>query len=224
MHTLLSNIFGQSPIKPLQKHMKIAHAAAEALLPFIDAIYAEDWHSAETIQKQICEHEHQADLIKKDLRLHLPKGFLLPVARTDILELLATQDRIANKAEDIAGLLIGRKMKIPELLREDYRTFMKRCVDASKQATQAIGELDELLETGFSGSEANIVEKMIYQLDEIEHDTDTHQRQLQANLFAIETQLPPIDVIFLYKLLERTGDLADRAQTVGGHLQLLLAR
>ncbi|HBP75141.1 MAG TPA: phosphate transport regulator, partial [Alcanivorax sp.] len=37
-------------------------------------------------------------------------------------------------------------------------------------------------------------------------------------------ELPPVDVIFLYKIIEWIGDLADRAQKVGGRLQLLLAR
>lgn len=222
--TPLFNIFGQSPIKPIQKHMREAHAAAEALLPFIDAVYQGDWDAATEAHKIINRHEHHADKLKRELRLHLPKGFMLPVARTDILELLYAQDTIANKAEDIAGLIYGRQMQIPESLRDGYRDFVQRCVDTSKQARIAIDELDELLEAGFGGNEVTIVEKMIQELDAIEAETDKKQRDLRTALFEIENELPPIEVIFLYKLFERTGDLADKAQMVGGRLQLLLAR
>ena len=37
-------------------------------------------------------------------------------------------------------------------------------------------------------------------------------------------ELPPVDVIFLYKIIDWIGDLANRAQTVGGRLQILIAR
>ena len=43
-------------------------------------------------------------------------------------------------------------------------------------------------------------------------------------LFRLEKDLPPVDVIFLYKIIDWIGDLADRASRVGGYLQLLLAR
>ena len=53
---------------------------------------------------------------------------------------------------------------------------------------------------------------------------DEQQIQIRSQLFKLESELPPVDVIFLYKIIEWIGDLADRAQKVGGRLQLLLAR
>ena len=43
-------------------------------------------------------------------------------------------------------------------------------------------------------------------------------------VFAIERDLPPIDAMFLYRILDWTGDIGDRAQRVGSRLQLMLAR
>ena len=34
----------------------------------------------------------------------------MPVDRADVLELLTQQDRIANKAKDISGRVIGRQL------------------------------------------------------------------------------------------------------------------
>lgn len=173
----------------------------QAIVPFFEAVLKNDWDTANKIKDKIISIEKEADLIKRDLRLHLPTGLFLPVARTDILELLSAQDRIANKAEDIAALIISRQMSIPKKLIPSFMPFLSRCLDASKQACTAINELDELLETGFRGSEVKIVEEMIVKLDEIEHDCDERLADIRHKIFELEKELPAIDVIFLYKLV-----------------------
>ena len=110
------------------------------------------------------------------------------------------------------------------MLSELLMPFLDRCLDAAKQACQAINELDQLLESGFRGSELSIVEEMIMTLDAIEHDSDQKLADMRHRIFEIEKDLPAIDIIFLYKLVQWIGDLADHAQTVGGRLQILIAR
>lgn len=218
------NMFGPSPIRPIEQHMYKSYQCAKQLYPFFEAVLKHDWETATQIKTTISKLEKEADLIKRDLRLNLPTGLFLPVSRTDLLELLRTQDRIANKAEDIAGLIIGRKMILPEALSEMFLPFLSRCLDAAKQACKAINELDELLETGFRGSEVNVVEDMIVTLDEIEHDSDDKLAAIRHRIFELEKDLPALEVIFLYKLVQWIGDLADYAQTAGGRLQILIAR
>lgn len=220
----LFNMFGPSPIKPIEKHIRKSHQAAKLLYPFFEAVLKSEWEKASELREQIIHFEKEADAIKRDLRLHLPTGLFLPVSRTDLLELLSVQDRIANKAEDIAGLIYSRKMVIPETLKPLFLPFLARCLDASKQACKAINELDDLLESGFRGNEVKIVEEMILKLDEIEHDSDDMLAEIREKIFELEQELPAIDIVFLYKLVQWIGDLADCAQTVGGRLQILIAR
>ena len=47
---------------------------------------------------------------------------------------------------------------------------------------------------------------------------------MRRNLYQLEKDLPPVDVIFLYKIIEWVGDIADRAERVGNRLEQLLAR
>lgn len=217
------SMFAQSPIRPIQKHMQKALSCAQELLPFFNAVLNEQWDQAALHQKNISDLEHDADVLKKDLRLNLPKGVFLPVPRNDLLELLSIQDKVANTAEDICGIMYGRKMHIPAPLVDKFKAFLERAIDASEQANRAINELDELLETGFSGREVELVEEMIHKLDRIESDTDTLQVTIRQGLFDIEKDLPAVDVMFLYKIIEYIGSLADHAQRVGARLQLLLA-
>ncbi len=218
------NMFGPSPIRPIEQHMHKVHTCAKLLRPFFDAVIRNDWAEAKQLHIKINSLEREADDMKKDLRLHLPSGLFLPVPRTDLLELLHYQDKIANKTKDIAGLIIGRKMTLPDTIKTLIPDFVHLCIDASRQACKAINELDELLESGFRGNEVKIVEEMIVKLDDLEHQSDKSLATIRDEIFRLEETLPPIHAIFLYKVVEWIGELADHAQTVGGRLQILLAR
>lgn len=219
-----ASLFGRSPIGPMQKHFAKAHECAANLVPFFEAVMVEDWAKVEQIQQEMAGLEHEADKLKKSVRLHLPKSLFLPVPRSDLLELLSVQDKVANRAKDIAGLMLGRQMCIPPSLQPLMLAYVQRTVDASAQALKAMNELDELLETGFGGREVTLVENMVEELEIIERDTDRIQVEVRRTLFKLEKDLPPVDVMFLYQIIEWIGDVADRAERVGNRLEQLLAR
>ena len=102
--------------------------------------------------------------------------------------------------------------------------YVKRSLDSIHQAHLVIEEMDKLLETGFKGRELNLVNHMIQELDSIEDDTDQMQIKLRKLLYTIESRYNPIDVMFLYKIIEWVGVLADQAQRVGSRIELMLAR
>ena len=222
--TTISSLFGSSPVRPLQSHMASVQECIVELVPFFESVLQEDWKKAKTQQKKIAKLEGEADKLKKKLRLDLPKSLFMPVSRRDLLEVLTMQDKIANKAKDIAGLIIGRKMTFPDTVGDKLIDFVNRCIDASRQAQKAINELDELVETGFGGREVKLVQSMIKELDSIESDTDKIQVKVRAALFKKEKDLPPVDVMFMYRVIDRIGDLGDLSQRVGSRLELMLAR
>lgn len=218
------SLFGRSPIGPMQQHIAKAYECASNLVPFFEAIISEDWERVEQVQQEMVRLEKEADKLKRDVRVHLPKSLFLPVPRSDLLELLSVQDKVANRAKDIAGLMLGRQMSIPEPLQPIIRTYVQRTVDACEQALKAMNELDEILETGFGNREVRRVTEMIEVLEDIEHDTDRIQIEVRRTLFKIEKTLHPVDVMFMYTIIEWIGDVADRAERVGNRLEQLLAR
>ncbi len=220
----LGGLIGRSPIKPIQTHMTKSHQCAELLLPFIEAAIAGQWEQATRLQQQIVMAEREADVLKKEIRRRLPKSLFLPMPREDLLDLVSSQDKVANQVKDIAGLMLGRQMVFPASLTTPMLDFARSAVAASAQAVKAINELDELIETGFGGYEIKLVEKLLDELDKLEHDNDELQITIRQALFKVEKELYPVDVIFLYQVIEQIGDLANRAQRVGGQLQMLLAR
>jgi uncharacterized protein len=223
MANMLANIFGSSPVRPLEKHIEIAYRCAKQLHAFFIAVIADDWDTAASVRDEIETLEHKADSLKKEIRLHLPKSLFMPVPRQDLLELLLVQDKIANRTKDVSGLVLGRKMEIPSAIAERFLDFVDRNIDAAKQARKSVRELDELFNAGFRGAEVDLVTKLIEELDSIETDTDNKQAELRAALFEIEQSLDPVSVVFMYKVIELTGEIADMAERVGRRLELLLS-
>ena len=223
MANMLANIFGSSPVQPLEKHIDISYRCAKQLRAFFSAAVKGDWDGAVEARKEIVQLEHDADNLKKEIRLHLPKSLFRPVPREDLLELLLVQDKIANRTKDVSGIVMGRKMQIPAVIAEQFLDFVDRNIDAAKQARKSVRELDELFTSGFRGAEVTLVSAMIEELDRIETDTDDKQASLRAALFKIEDSLNPIDAIFMYQVIELTGEIADMAERVGRRLELLLS-
>jgi len=223
MGSYISKIFGASPVGPIQDHMDTCYRCAKELITFFEHVVSGDWDQVQTSRDKIVDLEQAADDFKRQVRTQLPKSLLMPVPREDLMELMLVQDRIANRARDVSGLVLGRRMELPAPIQKDFLRFVARNVDAAKKARKSIRELDELYETGFRGAEAELVESLVLEMDQIEDDTDVMQAEIRAKLFAIENDLPPVNVMFLYRIIELTGDIADMAERIGRRLEVLLS-
>ncbi|GGB05621.1 TIGR00153 family protein [Agarivorans gilvus] len=217
-------LFAKSPIKPLEDHINVVSECCEGLVPFFEAVLEKDWKRAAKRRRDISNLEKEADRMKRDIRLNLHGGIFMPVERSDVLELLTHQDRIANKAKDISGRMLGRKMELPPKLAEMFMAYLARCLDATTKAKEAINELEDLLETGFKGREVDLVKKMVHELDLIEDETDLQQIKIRRKLQKLEKKIDPVDAMFLYYIIEAIGELADQALRVGARLELMIYR
>ncbi len=223
MANYITKIFGESPVAPMQDHMEVCFKATRVLVSFFENTIKHDWEKAGELRDRIVELEQEADELKKQIRAQLPKSMFMPVPREDLLNLLWAQDQVANIARDVSGIVLGRKMFIPSELSVCFMEFVQRNCDAAKKARKSVRELDELYTTGFRGAEASFVEKLVGELDVIENETDEMQAQVRTNLFALEKDLSPVDVIFLYQVIELIGEIGDMAERIGRRLELLLS-
>ena len=220
----ITSLFGKSPISPLQKHMKQVHSCIKEFGVFAKAAKSEDWEKAQEAQVSIGNKEKKADQLKKKLRMNLPSTFMMPFSRRDLLDVLLIQDSIANITKDLAGLMMTRHMVFPKEFAEDFINLAELCIKTSGAALVAINELDELLETAFSSRERKIVAEMVKKINVLEHDTDTAQNDIRNKLFLLESNLPPVDVMFYYRAIEWLGETADAAQKVGSCFEVMLTK
>jgi predicted phosphate transport protein (TIGR00153 family) len=220
---IFSKLFGPSPITPVQQHMATCEQCAAQLDGFFNAVFKEDWSAAEKKFDEIGALEDTADDLKKQIRMNLPRSLFLPVSRNNLLDLLQVQDRIANTAKDVAGLVLGRKMTFPESFQTAFRELINANIRAVKLARQVMDELNDLVVTGFSGHEIELVEKILEELDAAEHQSDVLEIEMRRMMFAQERESNPIDIMFKYQVIDRIGDVANDAQTVGNRMMYLIA-
>ena len=220
----LFKLLRRSPFKPVQEHMRVVAKCVAEFMPLFEALLAKDQNRVNEIADKIDRIESEADTIKNELRLTLPKSIFLPVARTDLLGLISEQDSIADTVENIAGILSTREMEVPEAIRDLLVEFLQRTLDTYDKALKVIEELDDLLEVGFGGRYSSVVTEMVADLKQTEEITDDLAKKLNRALFSIEKQLTPVCVMHWYKLVEEIGEVANHSENVGDRILLFLAQ
>lgn len=220
--SFIADLFGRSPVRPMQQHMRVVVSCAREMPGLFEAMAEGDAEGLRERRAEIDRLEHEADRVKNEIRSHLPRRLLMAVERRDMLDILDQQDSIADTAQDIAELADQRGMVVPASLRDPLLELVRRVVVACEQAQRVVDELDELVETGFRGREVTRVEAMIDELARIESETDVLQDRLVRKLFALEAELG-IGTVYWYRTVGWIADLADYAERVGNRLRLLIA-
>jgi len=219
----LAALFAKSPFGPMQEHMRTVEQAVAELLPLIEALAAEDMEAVAAHRDEVFRLENEADEIKNDIRAHLPKSLLLPVARRDLLELLSSQDAVADAAQDAAGLLGMGKLKVLPVFQAELLELTTEVISVTGKCREVICRLDELLELGFRGRGAEQVMVLIDDLSAAESVTDRQAIALVSLLLDNESLMGPLSVVFWYNLIGMLAGVADEAENVGDRLRLLLA-
>jgi uncharacterized protein len=219
-----ASLMRHSPFKPIQAHMRVVSRCVAEMQPLFDAIIKKDREQVNALAAKIGELESEADQIKNEFRLHMPKRVLMAVARRDLLSLIQQQDIIADTVEKIGQIVTQRDMEVPAAIKELLLKLVQHTIDICFQAAAMIEQLDELLAVGFGGKQSDLVSEMITDVKRGEHDIDFLIRDLNRILFSVEDQLSPVSVMFWYKLIDLIGEISNQAENMGDRLMLFIAR
>jgi len=220
----IAELFGRSPFGPLVEHTHKVHECVKEVRPLIEAFLGERRDEVLEIRDRISKLEHEADLIKREIRDHLPRSLFLPVDRGDMLKYLKEQDAIADTAEDIAVLLTLRKTPVPEDLHPRVVAFTDKVIDVSERLVRAASELQELQEASFGGKEADRVVELIEGVSQGEYEADKLQTDVSRRLYDLEDRVDPTSIYFIMKLFRLLGMIANHAENTGDNLRMMLAR
>jgi predicted phosphate transport protein (TIGR00153 family) len=220
--SVIGDLFGRSPIRPMQKHMKVASECARAITPVLEAMACGDMDALDRGRAVIDELEHRADELKHEIRMHLPKRLLMAVERHDMLEILDALDSIADVTQDVAELAALRRMATPDALKAPLAALAEAALATCAQSESVIDELDELVETGFGRHEVARVEVMIERLNELESAADVRGEEALRALFSIEDEIG-VGAYYWYEIIQWIGDIADYAERAGNRIRLLIA-
>jgi len=220
--SVIGNLFGRSPIRPMQQHMKVAADCAGGINALLAAMAVGDQAALDEARSQIDEFEHKADELKHEIRSNLPQRLFLAIERRDMLEILDNQDSIADVTQDVAELAAMRQMHTPPALVEPLANLAAAALETCAQSSSVVNELDELVETGFGRHEVSRVEEMIDQLNVLESRADECGEAALRTLFAIEDEIG-VSAYYWYEIIRWIGDIADYAERAGNRIRLLVA-
>ena len=181
-----------------------------------------DMEKIEKLAADLSRMEHEADLTKNDIRNHLPKSLFLPIDRAHFLEILAVQDSIADKAEDIGILLTLRPVENFHNFTEKVIAFFHKNELAFLDAKKIIEEIDELLESSFGGIEAEKVKSMVEQTAYKEHEADKMRQMLMKELFTQGDALSVPEFFLWMRLIEEIGALSNLSERLANRVRMIL--
>lgn len=222
--SLIGELFGKSPFTALLQHTKKVHECVKLVRPLMEACIAGKPEEIHRLQDQVSKTEYEADLIKHEIREHLPRRYFLPVSRADLETFLHSQDEIADAAQDFAVILLIRNTKIHPDLVQEFRDFVEQIVSVSETLMAAAQELEALVETSFGGAEADNVLKMVSGLGEGEWKADRMQRKLSKHIYQIEQELDPVTIFFYERVFRSLSAIADAAENTGDLLRLMIVK
>ena len=214
----------KSPFTGLLEHMnKVKEGISllqKGILHYIDGDY-EDFHK---VSERLDIIEHEADLIKGNIRAHLPSSVLMSVDKRYFLWVLREEDAILDHAENLAHMLDMRQTKIPIRLKEDFKQHMALVAETVGEMEKAVENIKHLIETVFSGKEREETKKYIKKVHQKEWEADQKRYEITEKIYKMEDNLTPMDEYHLLKMVDWIDDIADHAENVADWLRAIIAK
>ena len=220
----IEELFNTSPFEPLLHHLQKVRQCTDLVRPMLEAVRDGAYDKLETITEQVFKTEHQADIIKDEIRQVIPRNFFLPVYRGDLLGYLKLQDNMADSVEDVAFLLTLKKLKLPEKLSEELFSFVDSVLRVCEKAYEMNTHIRDLVARGFHVDQAEGVLEMIRGVEKAEWEADKAQYAMSKSLFALEDDIKPADLMLWWRVFLELGHLANHAEKTADRLRRMLSQ
>jgi predicted phosphate transport protein (TIGR00153 family) len=220
--TSLNKLFGKSPFIPLIEHMESVKKSVGFVPELLDSFISDNKETIVSSIKKISEKEHEADIIKNHLRDNLPSSPFNGSINQDILNILHSQDSIADCAEDLAHLIEIKPMNVIKEMQKPLVSFYKEVMKTVDMVYDIVIKLDSLSKATFSGPLAKNLLKDINALCEQEHEADVAQIKVAKILFENEDKISATEIFIWSKILNKLGDIENNAEKTGNLIRLLL--
>ncbi|MDA1013682.1 MAG: TIGR00153 family protein [Planctomycetota bacterium] len=218
----IAKLFGRSPFNLLQRHMDQVGKCAVKMGEALDAFERGAFEQLQPLANEVSRLEHEADQIRDDIRNHILRRFFMPVNRGQVLRILSQQDSLADIAEDVCVLLTMKKLTIPAGLKDSFRKFREVSMQALDLVGSIVDELDELMETGFGGAEAEKIRGMARDVAFAEHEADVVAHELVRGIYALDTEMSIGEFHLWMRLTATLSGLSNTAENLADSINMIL--
>jgi len=214
----------KTPFLQLVNHMCKVREGIGILEKALINYYKGEYKGFSDIAENVSKIEHEADIIKGNIRNHLPSSLLMPVDKGKFLWALREQDAILDHAENLAEMLDMRHTKIPKELQKLFIEHANIVMETVKAMEEAVCNIRDLVETGFVKREREQTKEFIHKVHEMEWKADQLRYQITRNIYKIEKKLKPMDMYHLLKIADWVDEIADHAENVADWLRSMIAK
>lgn len=212
----------REPLECLERHAVQVHDCLKQAIAGFRAYIAMDEAGFKQCFDDVSELEHGADLIKRNVRAHLPKGIIMPIDKFELFLYVNEQDSIADVCEDILEWLTYRRIQLPGPIAEDAVKLFEQCGDVVSGLSHIIQDAREYFKTG-NDTVRTRVKEAILTLRIKEHQADVMENSLKQQIFdTYPDDMFPI--YFLVRLVELIGRTADQAEAAVDIMRSMIAK
>ena len=214
----------KDPFDKLIEHAKVVRKCTESMQLATNAYFRGDFEEFETYRATVREDEHAADIIKKNIRNHMPGSIHMSVDKSSFLQLLTQQDKILDYEEDVVQWLGMRKRTYSPEIVTLFDELTMKVIETIKYFEQAIFNIPDVVETSFTDEERDETKEYIKKVSLSEHESDILEQALSAQLFSMEGELSAIDIYHLMRAVNLLGEISNHAENASDRIRSLLAR
>jgi predicted phosphate transport protein (TIGR00153 family) len=214
----------KTPFSQLYEHMNTVKKGIDVLGDGLIKYYSGDYKGFSKLAKSMSQYEHEADIIKGNLRNHLPNSLFMPVDKGKFLWALREQDSILDHANNLARMLDMRHTRIPKPLQKGFIDHVKSSMKTVEVMEKAVGNIMDLVETSFVKRERDQTKELIYEVHRLERKTDDLKYKVTRAIYKMEPDLEPMDTYHLLKIVDWVDDIADHAENVTDWLRAMIAK
>jgi uncharacterized protein len=214
----------KSPFNQLLDHMCKVEEGISILGDGLIKYYKGDYKGFSELAKKVSTIEHEADLIKSNIRNHLPSSLLMPVDKGRFLWTLREQDAILDHAENLAEMLDMRHTNIPKELQQLFIDHVKQVMETVCTMEKAVQNIRDLVDTGFVKREREQTKEYIHKVHDSEWKADQIRYKVTRGIYKLEKKLDPMDVYHLLKIADWVDEIADHAENVADWLRSMIAK
>jgi predicted phosphate transport protein (TIGR00153 family) len=222
MRIPILSMFMFSPFDGLEEHAEKVREAAAIFRDGIKYRLENDCNSFELARHEVGRLENEADMVKRRIRGHLPKGTLMVVDKFQLFSYLKEQDNVIDAFQHVLDWLSFRKGdSVPPYFRGDINFLVDCVLTPVDRLKKMVTDAQRYFKT-FSNEDRSIVKGHIRELRKQEGRADILEATLKHDIF--EKESDAVTIFHLIRLVEMLGEIADCVENAGDRMRAMIAR
>jgi hypothetical protein len=211
-----------SPFEGLQEHAEKVKECGWAFQQAIECHLANKCKTFEEFRQEVIHLETEADVIKRRIRGHLPKGTLMPVYNFLLFRYLREQDQVIDAVEDALDWISFRNEPgIPPELEKEFLILADVVIDPIEELSKMVAEARKYFRN-YSEDQRVIIKNIIRTLRRQEHEADKAEDMVKQKV--LNMNIDAVTVFHMVRLAEIIGSIADHAENAGDMMRAMVAR